>query len=71
MVVVGAAEGSDDNDNEKDNQRLYDNANVNADAEGASVLGQAERFALTTKKTLVFPRSVASATLLGEAPLFQ
>ena len=27
MVVVGAAKGSDDNDDEKDNQRLYDNEN--------------------------------------------
>ena len=29
MVVVGAAKGCDDNDDEKDNQRLYDNDNEN------------------------------------------
>ena len=29
MVVVGAAKGSDDNDDEKDNQRLYDNDDDN------------------------------------------
>ena len=44
-----------------------DNDNANADAGGASVLERVERFALTTKRGLPLPRSLACEPLLGEA----